>query len=99
MRDALNKELERQQLPTVSEEIFNWRMAQATPPLMRRFKKERDAQTPSAPSDVDPSSSIPGNRIVLPPIREQPGIAQYLTQDLQTDDSEATGADGSRGGW
>ena len=27
IRDVLNKELERQELPTVREEIFNWRMA------------------------------------------------------------------------
>ena len=86
MRDALNKELEREELPTVSEEIFNWRMAQATPPLMRRFKKERDAQTLDARSNVDPRSSdsdalSAGNRIVLPPIRE-------LMQGLESDDSE-----------
>ena len=92
MRDALNEELERQELPTVSEEIFNWRMAQATPPLMRRFKKERDAQTLDAPSNADPSSSnsdalSAGNRIVLPPIRKQPDIARYLMQGLQSDDS------------
>jgi hypothetical protein len=93
MHDALNKELERQELPTISEEIFNWRMAQATPPLMRRFKKERDAQNLDAPSNVDPSSSVSdaqstGNRLVLPPIRQQPDIAPYLMQAMQSDDRE-----------
>ena len=90
----LNKELERQELPTVSEEIFNWRMAQATPPLVRRFRKERSTQSLDVPSNVDPSSSVydtqpSGNRIVLPPIREQPDIAQYIMQGLQSNDKEA----------
>ena len=94
MRDVLNKELERQELPTVSEEVFNWRMAQATPPVMRRFKKERDMQSLDAPSNVDPSSSVSdaqssGNRFALPPIRDQPDIAQYLMQGMQSNDNEA----------
>jgi hypothetical protein len=102
MRDALNKELERQELPTVSEEVFNWRMAQATPPLMHRLKKERDAQTLDALSNADSSSSVsdtlpPTNRIVLPPIRQQPGIAPYLMQALRSDDRETPDAGGSRG--
>ena len=82
MRDSLNKELERQELPTVSEEVFNWRMAQATPPIIRRFKKERSQPESRAegenPGLRTPLASLHGDRIVLPPIRDQPDIARFL---------------------
>ena len=85
MLAELNKELQRQGLPTVTENIYHYRMAQATPPLIRQLKAggnepaENQGST-EAPVSFPRSASPEGGHVVLPPIRNQPNLAQHLGQ-------------------
>ena len=91
MLAEVNEELERQGLPTVGEDVYHRRRAQATPPLIRQLKagkkgdnhsvvegKAQDGSTGAPLSSLRAAS--PEGYVVLPPIRTQPNLAQHLDQ-------------------
>ncbi|KAK5160064.1 hypothetical protein LTS14_002170 [Recurvomyces mirabilis] len=84
MLERLNEELDRQRLPTITMITYSHRMAQAMPPIIRQAKRktggggqlvQAEASTGSQSTSPTP---LPGERIVLPPIRAQPELAQHL---------------------
>lgn len=76
----LNRELVRKELPTVNEDVHNWRMAQTTNGIVRQHKKEAESAALSANQSVQEADAI-SEENSLPPLRDQPGIAEHLNND------------------
>ena len=57
----VNKELGAKGLPTVSEEIFHWRMQQIMPALIKPYKRAHQGQPQQALPDCDTGSGTSGS--------------------------------------
>lgn len=86
----LNLELEQQGLPQVTEAIYHWRMGQALAPQIRQSNKSKEPNKQSAELQRG-TDSVAGSCpaiseaacVVLPPIRNQPDLAQHLAWTIE----------------
>lgn len=81
----LNQELERQALPSVTDNTYHWRMTQAMPPVVRQFRKGQveDEQPSEMQGGAEHSGQVNEDTPqvdldVLPSIRSQPDLAKHL---------------------
>lgn len=96
----LNQQLVEQGLPQVDETVYSRRIGQALPPLIRQRKKGKNVEIGSSDgreqAETDDIETVSGSErstsdcISLPPIRGQPGLAQYLSPSRAANDQDGS---------